>query len=164
MSRELMLDMVTLWGLIFIDSKYHDQVMDHVVGMDIYIPSICLHEVLYPAYRIKSRGGREPFEGLKLFRDIRSGIMNLLENYEGIGIGRLIIIPVEARHIVEALRLLTEEDIFMFERDGTWPNIVNATVAYLWMESGIRLLTASEMLKRFGDRYGLKYTYISLSR
>ena len=163
MGGDLLLDTVALWGLVFINSKYHRPVARLVRGRRVIVHAICLHEMVYPAYKLESRGGRDLDAGMRVIGSLRRSYANLAQNYGFLyGVERLTILPLTLDDLLEAYRLVLEErDIFVEERDGYWPSVVDAVVAHVWRRLGAELITSDEKLMAYGDRHGLPYRRIA---
>ena len=161
-SEDVLLDTVALWGLVFANSKYHGPVVEAVRGKRVLIHSICFLELTYPAYKLESCGGRNVREGLRLISDLMRSYSSIVENYRLVfGIEKLTIIPLTVKDILEAYRLILEEkEVFMEEREGYWPSIVDAVVASYWAKTKIKLLTNDRKLIMYGEKHGLPYTKI----
>ena len=159
--KKLLLDTIAVWGLIFVNSKYHEPVMKLIKGNDIMIHVISFHELAYPAYKLESRGGLDIEMGLELFKNLKRGYDNLYNNYQILGINKLTIIPLNIRDLIDAYNLLLEEkEIFIEKRDGFWPSIADAIIATTWKKLNITLITKDEKLIKYGEKHKLKYTKI----
>ena len=163
MSRDLLLDTVALWGLVFINSKYHEPVARLVEGRRVVVHAICLHELVYPAYKLESRGGRNLDAGMRVVSSLRRSYANIAQNYGFLyGIEKLTVLPLTLSDLLGAYRLILEEkDVFVERRDGYWPSVVDAVIAHAWKRLSAELATNDEKLMTYGDRHGLPYRRIA---
>jgi len=163
MVERILFDTVALWGLIFVNSKYHRPVVKVVRGKHVIIHSICFHELLYPAYKLESNGGKNIREGLELIRSLAKTYVNIVEKYRVLfKIDKLTVVPLTVNDLVKAYELiLKEKKIFIEERKGYWPSIVDAVVASLWGNLKAKLLTDDEKLIKYGEKHKLPYLKIS---
>jgi len=161
LSNKILLDTIALWGLVFINSKYHEPVVKLIRGNHVIIHSICFHELLYPAYKLESNAGQNLEAGMKLIRDLRKSYDNIVKNYPILNIKKLTIIHLTIDHLLDAYKLVLEEGrIFIEEREGYWPSIVDAVIASTWRNLKIKLITNDRKLIRYGDKYKLPYKRI----
>ncbi len=159
MSGEILLDTVALWGLVFINSKYHESVVGLVKNRHVFIHTISLHEMVYPAYKLESEGGRNLDAGLELISNLEKSYANIAYNYQFLfKIRKLTILPLTLDDLLGAYRLILEEsEIFVEERGGFWPSIADAVIAHVWRRLHVELATNDEKLITFGEKYGLPY-------
>jgi len=162
-SNSVLLDTVALWGLTFVNSKYHKPVVELVKSKTTIVHSICFHELVYPAYRLESNTGRDLDAGLRLIGDVKNSYSNISRNYDVLfGISELVILPLTLSDLIEAYSLiLKERDIFIEEREGYWPSIVDAIIASVWKRLQIVLITNDEKLIRYGEKNGLRFKIIT---
>lgn len=162
MAESILLDTVALWGLVFSNSKYHKPVVKAVRRRHVFIHSICFHELVYPAYKLESNEGRNAGKSLELIRNLMKAYSVISENYKMFfEIEKLTIIPLMVKDLIRAYKLIVEEgEIFMEERRGYWPSIVDAIIASLWAELRIKLLTDDEKLIKYGEKHKLPYIKI----
>jgi|GEM_PF-1390977 len=163
MSDQILLDTIALWGLIFVNSKFHKPATEIVKGKHVFIHSACLHELIYPAYKLESRGGRDIIAGLRLIIDVKRSYNSLIQNYSALfGISRLTILPLTPDDLLGAFTLiLNEPEIFVEKRDGCWPSVVDAIVAFTWENLRIPLATNDRKLMKYGDKHNLPYIALS---
>jgi len=161
-AEKIMLDTISLWGLIFINSKYHKPVIKAVKGKHVIIHSICFHELTYPAYKLESSKGKNIKEGLELIRNLMEAYRIITEKYKVLfEIEKLTIKPLTIDDLVKAYKLILEErEIFIEQRKGYWPSIADAIIASLWTELKIKLLTNDRKLIKYGEKHKLPYLKI----
>ena len=159
MSEEILLDTVALWGLVFINSKYHESVVGLAKNRHVIIHTISLHEMAYPAYKLESEGGRNLDAGLELISNLKKSYANIAYNYQLLfEIKKLTILPLTLNDLLGAYRLMLEEsEIFVEEKGGFWPSIADAVIAHVWRRLHVELATNDEKLITFGEKYGLPY-------
>ncbi len=158
-DNRVLLDTIALWGLLFVNSKYHRPVIELVKGKNVYVHAICFHELVYPAYRLETNGGRDLDRGLDLINKLTTAYIGITNKYKDIyGIEKLYIIPLTINDLIEAYRIiLKNKDLFIEERGGYWPSIVDAIIAYTWKHLGINLITNDRKLIAYGRKHELPY-------
>jgi len=163
LSEAVLLDTVALWGLVFVNSKYHKPVARLVKNRNVIIHAISLHEMAYPAYKLESEGGRNPGAGLELINNLKKSYTNIAFNYEPLfKIKKLTIIPLTLNDLLKAYKLILDEpEIFVKEKDGHWPSIADAVIAQAWKQLKTELATNDQKLIKYGKKYKLPYKTIT---
>ena len=162
MSESILLDTIALWGLIFANSKYHKPIVKTIRGKHIIIHSISFHELLYPAYKLESYGGKNIGEGLELIKNLMNAYNSIVGEHKVLfGTEKLTIKPLTVNDLIKAYKLIIDEkEVFIEERRGYWPSVVDAVIASLWTELKIKLLTDDEKLIKYGKKHKLPYLKI----
>lgn len=162
MSESILLDTIALWGLIFANSKYHKPIVKTIRGKHIIIHSISFHELLYPAYKLESHGGKNIREGLELIENLMKAYNSIVGEHRVLfETEKLTIKPLTVNDLIKAYKLIIDEkEIFIEERRGYWPSVVDAVIASLWTELKIKLLTDDEKLIKYGKKHKLPYLKI----
>ena len=163
MGDAVLLDTVALWGLVFVNSRYHEAVARLVEDKSVIVHTISLHEMVYPAYKLESEGGRDLGGGLELISSLKKSYTNIAHSYEPLfKIKKLTILPLTLKDLLEAYELILDEsEIFVEKKDGYWPSIADAVIAQTWRQLQIELATNDQKLIKFGKKHKLPYKTIT---
>lgn len=157
---QVLIDTAGLWGLIFEDSKYHNDVIRKLEGKKVIVLSIQLFELFIIIYREFSERGKKTQKGISKLLEILAFLTaKCFEKYNI----KLNYLAVTGENVLEALNLIMERPGF-FQRKGpketTWLEFVDAVLAVFWRKTKMILYTCDQNLIKFGQENNLRYQLI----
>ena len=158
---KILIETTVLWGLLFSDSIYHDAALRVVEDVDVVVPAACFQEIVYPAYRLFSDGGKKPEVGISKVLKLGEAMLLLSSSPQLFGMRRLEVVETTPERVAGALAIASKHAKIFLKRDektGTaWLRMVDAITAYTWMELKLPLHAHDQAMKKFGKIYGLEY-------